>query len=77
MFVITMQCCVVVCDAQYNQIDEDDVNSPTKAKITTRLVLEVDEDKEPLVEVYQNLIRKLKPHQVEGTPRGMVEEWSG
>ena len=50
---------------QYNQVDEEDVNSPTKAKITTKLVLEMDKEKEPLIEVWPNIIRKLKPHQVE------------
>ena len=50
----------------YNQVTEVDVNSPMKSKITTKLVLDVDEDGKTLIEVHPKLIRKLKPHQVEG-----------
>jgi hypothetical protein len=54
-------------------VDEDDTNSPTKCKVTTKLVLEMDENKEPLIEVNEKLIRKLKPHQVEGM---RINGWS-
>ena len=37
------------------------VNSPT-----AKLVLEADDDGNPLIKVNANLIRELKPHQVEG-----------
>lgn len=50
----------------FNQVIVEDANSPTKCPITTKLVLEADEEsKEPVVEVHKKLIRKLKPHQVE------------
>lgn len=51
---------------QYNETIEEDENSPVKCKMTTKLVLEVDEDRNPIIEVDSDLIRKLKPHQVEG-----------
>ena len=54
---------------QFNEvtIEEEDTSSPVKCPVTTRLVLETDEDtKEPIIEVDKKLIRKLKPHQVEG-----------
>ena len=54
------------CCLQYNEVMEQDENSPTKCKMTTKLVLEMDEEKKPLVEVDSKLIRQLKPHQVEG-----------
>ena len=50
----------------YNQVTEVDENSPMKSKITTKLVLDVDKDGKTLIEVHPKLIRKLKPHQVEG-----------
>ncbi|XP_072286363.1 transcriptional regulator ATRX isoform X2 [Pyxicephalus adspersus] len=41
--------------------------SPVKCPITTKLVLDEDEEtKEPLVQVHKNLVTKLKPHQVDG-----------
>ncbi|XP_060039130.1 transcriptional regulator ATRX isoform X3 [Erinaceus europaeus] len=41
--------------------------SPTKCPITTKLVLDEDEEtKEPLVQVHSNMVIKLKPHQVDG-----------
>ncbi|XP_028627288.1 transcriptional regulator ATRX [Grammomys surdaster] len=41
--------------------------SPTKCPITTKLVLDEDEEtKEPLVQVHRNMVVKLKPHQVDG-----------
>ena len=51
---------------QYNQKTEDDVNSPMKIPRTTQLVLDQDEDGEPLVEVDKDIIKQLKPHQVDG-----------
>jgi len=43
------------------------IGSPKKIPITTRCVLEVDkETKEPIIEIDRTLVRKLKPHQVEG-----------
>ena len=54
---------------QFNEvtIEEEDTGSPVKCPVTTRLVLETDEDtKEPIIEVDKKLIRKLKPHQVDG-----------
>lgn len=45
----------------------DDEDSPTKCPMTTKLVLEMDEEtKEPIIEVHKKLICKLKPHQVDG-----------
>ncbi|XP_029329493.1 transcriptional regulator ATRX isoform X7 [Mus caroli] len=41
--------------------------SPTKCPITTKLVLDENEEtKEPLVQVHRNMVIKLKPHQVDG-----------
>ncbi|XP_051824354.1 transcriptional regulator ATRX isoform X3 [Antechinus flavipes] len=41
--------------------------SPIKCPITTKLVLDEDEEtKEPLVQVHRNMVTKLKPHQVDG-----------
>ncbi len=56
--------CLVVL--QYNQVVE--VDEKTKEQVTTRCVLETtdDDDKTPLIEVCDLLIRRLKPHQVEG-----------
>jgi len=52
---------------QFNQVTIEDTTSPLKCPITTRLVLETDEEtKEPIIEVDKKLIRKLKPHQVDG-----------
>lgn len=52
---------------QFNQVTVEDTSSPLKCPITTRLVLETDEEtKEPIIEVHKKLIRKLKPHQVDG-----------
>ncbi|TKS83503.1 Transcriptional regulator ATRX [Collichthys lucidus] len=45
----------------------DDELSQVSCPITTKLVLDQDEEtKEPLLEVHSNLVRKLKPHQVDG-----------
>ena len=51
---------------QYNEVVE--VDEETKQQITTKCVLETtgDDEKLPLIEVNERLIRKLKPHQVEG-----------
>ncbi|KAK2904027.1 transcriptional regulator ATRX isoform X1 [Channa argus] len=44
-----------------------DETSQMKCPITTKLVLDEDEEtKEPLVQVHRNLVTKLKPHQVDG-----------
>lgn len=54
---------------QYNNhvIQEEDASSPTKCPVTTKLVLETKQgSEEPLLEVNKKLVRKLKPHQVEG-----------
>ncbi|KFU89293.1 Transcriptional regulator ATRX, partial [Chaetura pelagica] len=41
--------------------------SPLKCPITTKLVLDEDEEtKEPLVQVHRSIVTKLKPHQVDG-----------
>lgn len=41
--------------------------SPLKCPITTKLVLDEDEEtKEPLVQVHRNIVTRLKPHQVDG-----------
>uniref|UniRef100_A0A8C0IWM1 DNA helicase n=1 Tax=Chelonoidis abingdonii TaxID=106734 RepID=A0A8C0IWM1_CHEAB len=41
--------------------------SPLKCPITTKLVLDEDEEtKEPIVQVHRNIVTKLKPHQVDG-----------
>ena len=43
------------------------LGSPKKVPVTTKLILEIDKDKKkPLIEVDRTLIRKLKPHQVDG-----------
>ena len=43
------------------------LGSPRKVPITTKLILEMDkEKKKALIEVDRTLIRKLKPHQVDG-----------
>ncbi len=55
----------MVCIAlQYNQLTEED--EVTKVPVTTKMVLDKDSDDEAIIEVDENLIRKLKPHQVEG-----------
>ncbi|KAM3827605.1 transcriptional regulator ATRX isoform 1-T1 [Vipera latastei] len=42
-------------------------DTPLKCPITTKLVLDEDEEtKEPLVQVHRNIVTKLKPHQVDG-----------
>ncbi|XP_038565073.1 transcriptional regulator ATRX-like isoform X1 [Micropterus salmoides] len=44
-----------------------DEQSQVQCPITTKLVLDQDEEtKEPLVQVHRNLVTKLKPHQVDG-----------
>ncbi|KAM9741632.1 transcriptional regulator ATRX isoform 2-T2 [Menidia menidia] len=44
-----------------------DEASPVVCPITTKLVLDEDEEtKEPMVQVHRNLVTKLKPHQVDG-----------
>ncbi|XP_060105488.1 transcriptional regulator ATRX isoform X3 [Heteronotia binoei] len=43
------------------------VDTPLKCPITTKLVLDEDEEtKEPLVQVHRTIVTKLKPHQVDG-----------
>ena len=52
---------------QFNQVTVTDENSPTKCPMTTKLVLDMDaKTKETIIEVFPKLIKKLKPHQVEG-----------
>uniref|UniRef100_A0A8D2KX66 DNA helicase n=1 Tax=Varanus komodoensis TaxID=61221 RepID=A0A8D2KX66_VARKO len=42
-------------------------DAPMKCPITTKLVLDEDEEtKEPLVQVHKHIVTKLKPHQVDG-----------
>ncbi|KAJ7310540.1 hypothetical protein JRQ81_007465 [Phrynocephalus forsythii] len=42
-------------------------DTPTKCPITTKLVLDEDEEtKEPIVQVHSGIVTKLKPHQVDG-----------
>ncbi|XP_054851774.1 transcriptional regulator ATRX isoform X2 [Eublepharis macularius] len=42
-------------------------DAPLKCPITTKLVLDEDEEtKEPLVQVHRKIVTKLKPHQVDG-----------
>ncbi|XP_071124633.1 transcriptional regulator ATRX homolog isoform X2 [Mytilus edulis] len=49
-----------------NIIQEVDESSPTKCPITKQLILErEDKTNEPILEVDQDLVAKLKPHQVE------------
>ncbi|XP_052089587.1 transcriptional regulator ATRX-like isoform X3 [Mytilus californianus] len=49
-----------------NIIQEVDESSPTKCPITKQLILEREEEtNEPILEVDQDLVAKLKPHQVE------------
>ncbi|XP_060067660.1 transcriptional regulator ATRX-like [Ylistrum balloti] len=49
-----------------NVVVEEDPSAPNKCPITKKLVFEYDkETKEPLIEVDERLITKLKPHQVE------------
>ncbi len=52
---------------QYNAVTE--IDEETKETITTKCVLETTDDdkKEALIEVNSGLVKKLKPHQVEGT----------
>jgi len=58
---------VIVCQFNEVTIEEEDSSSPVKCPVTTRLVLETDEEtKAPIIEVNKKLIRKLKPHQVDG-----------
>ena len=53
-----------------------EIDKKTNQQITTRCVLETtdDDEKLPLVEVNEKLIRKLKPHQVEGKDFYFSEE---
>lgn len=47
------------------------LGSPKKVPVTTKCVLEMDKEKKKiLVEVDRTLVRKLKPHQVEGKYSG-------
>lgn len=58
---------MIVCQFNEVTIEEEDSSSPVKCPVTTRLVLETDEEtKAPIIEVNKKLIRKLKPHQVDG-----------
>uniref|UniRef100_A0A803SQL8 DNA helicase n=1 Tax=Anolis carolinensis TaxID=28377 RepID=A0A803SQL8_ANOCA len=42
-------------------------DAPVKCPITTKLVLDEDEEtKEPIVQVHKHIVTKLKPHQVDG-----------
>ena len=43
------------------------LGSPKKIPVTTKCALELDKAKKPLIEVDMTLIRKLEPHQVEGS----------
>ena len=58
---------VLACQFNEVTIEEEDISSLVKCPVTTRLVLETDKDtKEPVIEVDEKLICKLKPRQVEG-----------
>lgn len=51
----------------YLQVIVVEESSQVTCPITTKLVLDENEEtKEPLVQVHKNLVRKLKPHQVDG-----------
>lgn len=51
----------------YFQVIEIEDASPLKCPITTKLVLDEDEEtKEPLVQVHRSIVTRLKPHQVDG-----------
>lgn len=52
--------------SKYNQIEEEDKETGQKTIVTTYLTLEVDDDEKTLIEVHKEIVRKLKPHQVEG-----------
>lgn len=58
-------CCMLF---QFNIETITDENNPMNCPVTTKLVLEAskEEGNKPLIEVNKNLVRKLKPHQVEG-----------
>ena len=56
----TCTCTLYAYNSQ-GQMNVNSVNSPT-----AKLVLEADDDGNPLIKVNANLIRELKPHQVEG-----------
>lgn len=48
-------------------IDGKDELSQVACPITTKLILDQDEEtKNPLVQVHRNLVTRLKPHQVDG-----------
>ena len=50
-----------------------EIDPKTKIEICTKLVLAFKEGtKKPLVEVMPKLVRKLKPHQVEGETRFVI-----
>lgn len=53
---------------QFNVETITDENNPMNCPITTKLILEPgkEEGDDPIVQVNKKLIRKLKPHQVEG-----------
>lgn len=52
------------------QVIEIEDASPLKCPITTKLVLDEDEEtKEPLVQVHRSIVTRLKPHQVDGKER--------
>uniref|UniRef100_A0A665WLB1 DNA helicase n=1 Tax=Echeneis naucrates TaxID=173247 RepID=A0A665WLB1_ECHNA len=54
-------------EALREKLREVKMRSPVACPITTKLVLDEDEEtKEPIVQVHRNLVTKLKPHQVDG-----------
>jgi len=56
------------CSLQVIEIEDA---SPLKCPITTKLVLDEDEEtKEPLVQVHRSIVTRLKPHQVDGKEGG-------
>ncbi|XP_077983732.1 uncharacterized protein LOC144438534 [Glandiceps talaboti] len=55
-----------IADRRKEVIRVEDESSPQKCPVTTKLVLECDPDtNEPIVQVQKDLIRHLKPHQVD------------
>ena len=56
---------------QFNIETITDENNPMNCPVTTKLILEPgkEEGDPPIVEVNRKLVRKLKPHQVEGKQR--------
>lgn len=65
---VRMRCLMPCFSLQVIEIEDA---SPLKCPITTKLVLDEDEEtKEPLVQVHRRIVTRLKPHQVDG--KGIV-----